>query len=172
MAATGKNSTPWIIVAALVVLNLSVLGFLWMNGPEQKGPLGMGGPGRDGKEILMDRLEMTPEQREKYKAEYARHRKVVDGLFEKMRGLRKMLFSFPEDEGGERVNGEELALEIGRYQGQLELATFEHFSAVRQFLEPDQKGKFIQVFHELFGPRGRHGGPKGPPPPHRGGPPH
>lgn len=156
----SNTKTLWIVIGLLVVVNLGLLAFLWVNAPDKRGP---GGPG-EGKEILMERLEMDEGQREQYLAEWERHQAAISELRKELRREKDRFFSFEGE-----IDVEASAREIGELQAELDVATYRHFEKVRSFLDEGQREKFGEVFHELFGPRG--GGKKGPPP-GRGGPPH
>jgi hypothetical protein len=86
------------------------------------------------------------------------------------------LFNSLANDGNARLNADSIAMVIAGDQKQIELATYDHFVAVKAICNDKQKTKFDKIIGDVTkmmnGPH--HGAPprdgQGPPPPPPGGP--
>jgi periplasmic protein CpxP/Spy len=155
-----------VLVAGLVLLNIGLLGTVWLKKkPEavsEKFP-----PKHDARDLLISELELDSMQVKSFDSLRKDHFNEIRGYRDAMRDLKDDLFQAISKPDGSQ---DSIAAEIGKLQSKIELATFNHFAALRNICNEDQKEKFDEVIHDVLRSMGRpQGHGDGPPP--RGRPP-
>jgi P pilus assembly/Cpx signaling pathway, periplasmic inhibitor/zinc-resistance associated protein len=128
-----------IIIIGLIVLNLSIIGWQWMN--QRPGP-----PQRP-EEILKKELNLSDSQMEAYHELIQEHRGEVEPLQQKMRSLKNRLFSFSTADTSIIT---QLTSEIGALQTEIDRSTFYHFQKVRTLCTPDQQQMFDKILAQAL----------------------
>jgi hypothetical protein len=169
------------LVAILVILNIGLIAFTWLN--HERGEAGKG-PG-DARDFLVKDLRLNKQQEKAFDSLRSAHFTRMKAYHDEMRQLKDQLFSglsSPAPAGQETV-----ATKIGEVQKKIDLETFYHFYGLRKILTEEQQRKFDVIIRDVLrnlGPRRGPGpgekpqgwwgtspfaNPDGPPPP--GGPP-
>lgn len=170
------RTLKWMVIL-LAVLNIGLIGFMWMH----KGRGEHAGPPKTerrghapGARIIRD-LNLNEKQIAQFEKLKQEHHEAVMKLQESSRTLRDSLFerlkSVPN-----AADVSALADSIAAKQKAIELVTFDHFSKLRALCGTEQQKKFDgiidDVLHSLMGPPRPPRPPHGPPPPREGSPPH
>jgi len=155
-----------ILIIALIIsigVNLGVLSIflyhLW-KGNQVEHPL----------QKLMKKLALTPEQKEKMKAERENFEQKTKPIKDELAYKRGEVFGLLQEA---EVNAEErdrLFSEITQLQMELQLLAFEHISRVKQILNPEQQELFFQHLEGKLYHKGEDH-PPAPFPPGKFGPP-
>ncbi len=175
MDTSNKQKGLYIVIIALLVINIGTLGFLWYNslrGPKHdKGSLPMAPP----PEVLFrDELRFTPEQMTKMEAFRDENFKATKKILDEIRDLKKSMSEQIKSAGDDEAK--KIAGQIGDKQKELEMLRFTHFRQIRGICDDAQKQKFDEMMKKIPGPEDMQPGPgmnpNGPPPdPNRQGPP-
>ncbi len=171
----GNSKFNAFALIVLVLLNIVTVAALLLKQPEQHateiimppgpdrphGPPGHKGPGN----FIVNELELNEEQRAQFDALKETHHTTMKGIHDQVKAKKEALF---EAIGGDEATATAIAQEIGALQTQLEMATYQHFTALRNICTPEQQTKLDGLMKEIMrhmapGPKGR---PGGPPPPH------
>ncbi len=124
----------------LFVLNVVSLGLLLrMNRPQDH-------PNRPSAaaEFLMHELKFSPVQRDYYQQLIKQHRSKMQGIDAERVELRHALFA------GIAQNDTAALAGLRQLEGETELATFQHFQAVRKLATPKQQQRFDQIIQEVM----------------------
>lgn len=124
----------------LFVLNVVSLGLLLrMNGPHER-------PNRPSAaaEFLMHELKFSPVQRNYYQQLIKQHRSKMREIEAERVELRHALFA------GIAQNDTTALAGLRQLEGATELATFQHFQAVRKLATPKQQQRFDQIIQEVM----------------------
>lgn len=159
-----KNKFLTAGVAILVLLNLSVIAFVFFFFRPPSLPPGLGARG-DRFRFVDERLNLSAEQKAKFKElrqqEFARMESVVRVRTQEMRDLFGLL-------NRENVSSEEIeqkASAIGALEAEQSAMLFRHFQALRALCNPDQQKEFDRLVTDaaMQAGRARDGiGPQGP----------
>ncbi|MFN8357057.1 MAG: Spy/CpxP family protein refolding chaperone [Spirosomataceae bacterium] len=158
----NKFRLLWIAIVALLVLNLSVLIWVWLqpNRPERQGepPL----------VFLARKLNFTEQQFNQTdqlgKAHFERVRQVRDSV----RLLKDQYFDQLSNPAITQAELTQMSEQIAHKMAEIDVLTFRHFQKVRTLLTPAQQQQFDELINEALH---RQQGPQGPPPGEHGGPP-
>lgn len=124
----------------LFVLNVVSLGLLLrMNRPHDR-------PNRPSAaaEFLMHELKFSPVQRDYYMQLIKQHRSKMQEIEAERVELRHALFA------GIAQNDTAALAGLRQLEGATELATFQHFQAVRKLATPKQQQRFDQIIQEVM----------------------
>ena len=140
----SKLTLLTIAVVVLLVLNLGVAGFLFL----QKPPLAQGGPrpfehGPRNRIIAM--LHFEKEQVEQYEELIRGHRASVRLLDERIRTVKTNLYQTLNEQ--ESSVSDSLINELSELQKQVENVHYTHFLEIKRLCKPDQ----LAYFQELTG---------------------
>jgi len=153
-----KDSFYKVIIICLLLLNVSMLAFLWYGKKEYHAH--NSGPDR----MIIERLKLNEKQQQIFEGLKHEHHSQMVEIQQEGGKLHDVLFSLlqkqPEDTAAENT----LLLQIQQNELRKEQVTLEHFRKLRAMLRPEQQPLFDSFISELS--RQLMG-----PPPH-GGPPH
>lgn len=164
-----------VIMGILVVLNLSLLAFVFTQKKPDKGPRGDRMRGKEPLPELVSRvLEFTPEQKEAYRKLGRKHHQGLMDL-ERDLGTSMLNFFLIESKNVAPEEANELLEKILEMEKAKVLYTRQHFEDIKNLCSEEQFEKFPEVLEVIFNklnrgnnragrPR-RPGGPNGPPPP-------
>ncbi len=158
MDTTKKDKGLYIVIIALLVVNIATLGFLWYSSLR---------PGRGpGKEPMQNRprpealfqeeLKFSPEQMKKIEAMREENFKATDKIHEELKGLQKSMMEVVRtgnDEEAKRIAGL-----TGEKMKELEMLRYGHFKQIRDMCDETQKQKLDEMTKKIPGPE------NGPPP--------
>lgn len=169
-----KNKILTVSVTLLLIINLGILGLLWIdrksndspekdssfekNQPRSKGP-GGNGP----KEFLIRELKFDEKQKQNYTVLVEEHKSEMKRLKDKIRKEKEDLWESLSGNNDDPVEAERLASEIGTDQKEIEIITYRHFQKVKELCTEDQKKKFDEVINKVMKMMGP--GPQPPPQP-------
>lgn len=148
----------WWVLAALLLsvgLNCGLLG-AWLArrglpaGPDRP-PLG--GPPRGAVLELIDRLELTAEQRERFLERHRRFFESTQADRQAMEAARRELRREVARPQPDRARLEALLDEAGRRNAALERAFVDHVLATRELLTPEQQARYLALLSRLRPPR-------------------
>ncbi len=135
-----------IVIVILLLINISTLGFMFMQRPAH----GMPPPPPDAGAFLSHELNFTEDQEKQLDLLRRENRSVIETFRENGKEFHDQFFdllnSSPVDSG--MVSSK--ADSICSNQKQIELATFYHFQKVRAICNPEQKKKFDEVIKEAL----------------------
>ena len=170
------------ITVLLLLLNTTLLGFLWFgkkSTASAPAPGPTGGPGMV-ENLLKEKLSLTDDQVKQFRVLREAHFSLNKKLMDSLHIQKDQLFSMLGKSAANSAAVDSLTNIISRIEKQKDLNTFDHFSKVRGMLTPEQQGKFDVVINDILrmvaGPQpgGRMPAPmRGdrPPPPCEGHPP-
>lgn len=144
-----QTKTLNIVVIILIVINVLLVSQMWMQGSGIKNR-------NTARLALEEELEFTASQKDAFKSLREKHFQNVQSLHRQSRNKRRELHRLWK--GGGEEKAKEVSSEIGKINGQLELATFQHFQKVRELCTDIQKEKFDKIIDQVL----RRG--EGPPP--------
>ncbi|WMJ72633.1 Spy/CpxP family protein refolding chaperone [Cytophagaceae bacterium ABcell3] len=99
--------------------------------------------------MLIERLNMTEDQQEKYEQLRSEYRQELRTLrIEKMKA-RKQTFLLLQDTQPDTMKAQNLTREAADIQQQMELITFNHFKNIKNFLTEEQKEQFNEFVGEM-----------------------
>jgi Spy/CpxP family protein refolding chaperone len=145
------------ILAVLILVSGVVLAQGWGRGPH-----GPGEPGERHMERVLERLDLTEEQRAELEQKLPQFRETIQPSMERLREARAsmndLIHAEQLDEGAIR----QAAAEVAEIEADVAVARAQHFQEMRQILTPEQLEELQQMRKqrgERRGPRGR--GPQG-----------
>lgn len=172
MQSIEKNTVLTILVAILVVLNLGLVAFMWLNQHR-------GGPheGPDTTRFLINELKLDKAQEEKYVALQHQLSDSLNPIKENERRIHDRFFEMMHADAPDSALVSSTIDSMGRMRAQIEYFTYRHFRQVRALCNTEQKKKFDAIITEAMHRMGpppprRNGGPGEGPPPPPDGPPH
>lgn len=149
-----RNNILLISLIVMVIINAVTISSIWLRpGREIKEDIRVekvivGEPPPPG-DKLAELVGFRKEQMEKFDLLKREHHRDAEKLLIEMRKEKQELMQMvsKEPSNSEKVIG--AAEEIGRKQKELELITFNHFKAIRELCEGEQKQKFDTVIIDL-----------------------
>jgi hypothetical protein len=180
MSIFTRTRLPWILVALLVALNISVLVVVWL----RPSTVEDGGPPHPPKGGLPGELGMNEEERKRVEGIQKEHFERMAGYHDQIVALRKEAFADFGKADMDTIAAMATLARIGAVQVAAERDRFFHFLDVLALCTPVQAERFQEILPQILSrrhqpenrpPHGPHGGPHdgphgGPPPPD--GPPH
>lgn len=133
-------------VIGLVVLNLGILVFLFLNGKNHKPPHDRR---PEPKQIIIDKLHFDAKQQQDYAKLITGHRAAITRLDDSIRKAKNELYLLlNEDTVDEKVK---VALldEIAVHQKQIEQTHFKHFQDIKKLCRKDQLDDFEALTEDL-----------------------
>lgn len=156
MASINKNSMLWLIIILLVAINLFSVGALWRT--RERSPLSERIHTRvRNPHYISDMLEFSPRQRQAFDSLLQNHRRISEEKALEIRVLRESMLTALR-ENGNRDQAQELAVQIGRLQGELEMINYEHFGEILALCDSRQGNKFIDLMKSATRGPGQHQG--------------
>ncbi len=144
-----------IIIAVLVIINVTTLVFLWLTFNRPMGP-----PPHPGRLDLVDKIGVEDENRTKILELQDSHFKQKDSLVERGRNLHERLYRFFNNSEKDSSDISQLIDQIAENQRETEQMTFDHFKAISELCTPEQRKLLDEIIHNVFS----RPGPGGPPP--------
>jgi Spy/CpxP family protein refolding chaperone len=149
------------LVVALVIINVSMMGYLWF---APHGPGERGGP-RDGRGpagLVIKELKFDDKQREQFEKLREEHHASMMEIDKASHQLHNQLFkSLGNSADSSRQHlSDSLIAEIAKQDISRETITFHHLSEVRKLCNPEQQKLFDDMIAKASERR-----PEGPPPP-------
>ena len=139
-----------IAVVGLLVINLAMLVFMWLNKPGREqgaGPGGRHGGGHEGpKRFIIEKLHFDEGQVKNYEALINVHRAALHTLED---DIRRTKTSFYETLAGNATQYDSLQKRLGELQQQVEAAHYHHFAAIKTICRPEQMNDFNDMTKEL-----------------------
>lgn len=138
-------------LVVMIVLNLALLGFMWMDNSKE-GRSKQRGAQRSFQPFEKE-LSLTEEQIEQFKASRVEYRKEVTEVTKGIFKTRGELYQSLRAGNNEKVDS--LVAEIGDAHEQLEVLNFQHFTELGSILTEEQRPIFAQIIRKMMmsGPR-------------------
>jgi hypothetical protein len=147
----------WIIILALLILNLASLATIWVREwGERDSRISESRPPIARDHFLKKRLNFSPEQQVEFDTLLSKHRSQLELKADEIRSLRKELMSMMRNQEFSQES-EEIVHMIGQKQSELELLNYNHFEDVMAICNDKQKQVFIETLKRVVGPHHRHG---------------
>jgi protein CpxP len=144
-----KNKFLTAVVALLVLLNLSVVAFVFFFFKPPSFPPGLGARGERFR-FVDERLNLTAEQKAKFKElrqqEFARMDSVMRVRTQEM----KDLFSLLKEENVSAEEIQQKVSAIGALEAEQSAMLFKHFQALRALCNPDQRKEFDRLITDAM----------------------
>ena len=137
-----------ISVVALIILNVCLLGFMFLQGPphppkpfpphrEQEGP----------KELIIEQLHLNDDQINVYQKLIDAHQEKIKALDRNIRETKNNLYA--ELNNDTSAKKDSLMLSISKYQLEIENTHYNHFLEIKKLCNPDQLKYFEELTKEL-----------------------
>jgi len=154
----NKNKFYSIVIVGLIILNIVLIGFMAMPKHGKKGSKdGPNSGAKDGpKQIVVDRLQLSPEQTIAYEELINVHRGIVRSKDHQLRDLKQGLFN--ELKNDKSLKKDSILNEIASVQMAIERLHFDHFKDIKDLCTSEQKEDFDVMVHDIgriFRPKGR-----------------
>jgi Spy/CpxP family protein refolding chaperone len=157
----SKRKLLSIAVIGLLLLNLGLIGFLFLRKPMRPPgagglPLGQEGP----KQIIIEKLAFNPEQAARYEELIKEHQEKVKVLDQEIKATKNALYQTLTEETP--TEKDSLINRMATLQKEIETVHYNHFAAIRKICTPEQMENYKELTSELarfFSPR------ENPPPP-------
>jgi hypothetical protein len=170
-----SNKVLVVIVIVLILINCTLLSFVWLNVYHVKRHPPIQGPAFD---FLSRELQLTPAQKTQYEKLRNAHAYFADSVNTQTRMMRDSFFDRLKDPSVKPEIINTLEKKISDNTAKLDTSTFYHFRRFRAILTAAQQEKFDDVIQDVLhgmGGRPPQGGPSGGenmrPGPPQGGPP-
>jgi periplasmic protein CpxP/Spy len=136
-----------IAVIGLLVMNLCIVGFLFLGKPplppEGGAPFAKEAP----KKKIIELLHLDKEQVSQYEELIQQHRESIKSLRDNLRETKSDLYQTLKEGNG--ANKDSLIYELGRLQEKIEAVHYNHFMEIKKLCKPDQLGYFSTLTDEL-----------------------
>ncbi len=163
----SKTKLLTIAVIGLLVINIAVVGFLFLKKPPHPRdgrPAGMekgmakeqNGP----KNIIIEKLHFDKEQAAQYETLIEQHQAIIKSLNDSIKDAKNDLYSSLTNETF--TGKDSLIAKLGLLQRQVELTHYDHFSAIKKLCKPDQLENYAALTKEIsrfFAPPKKDGPP-------------
>lgn len=134
-----------IALFVLLLLNLSLLAFLWFRHPPHPG-----GRGEGPAKLLIEKVGLDAEQQ----AEYARmredHQRAMRDFRQRNDDLHQRLYHLLASNREDTLAVQQLTDSLALGQKKMEGITFDHFRALRAICRPDQQPRFDAFIGEAL----------------------
>ncbi len=143
-----KNSNKLLVfgLVIMVVFNLALLGFMWMDNSKD-GRSKQRGANRSFQPFEKE-LSLTEEQIEQFKASRIEYRKQVSEVTKGIYRTRGELYQSLRAGNNDKVDS--LVAVIGSAHEQLEVLNFNHFTELGSILTEEQKPVFAQIIRKMM----------------------
>ncbi len=129
---------------AMLVLNLAVIGYLFIN----KGVIFDNKPPKP-REIIVKKLGFTSNQIEQYDITITKHQNKIKALDDSIRKTKNELYSRLKESVSEINTNDSLVSQINNYQKQIEITHYNHFIEIKKLCNKQQLEKFNDLTNEL-----------------------
>jgi Spy/CpxP family protein refolding chaperone len=149
MKTINKN---WLwVIAGILLVNVSLLAFILLGGPRHQPP-----------DFLLEKLNFSEEQKEKFGELKGEHRSTINRQRSEIDALKDKLYENFSSKSFTDEEARKITKKIGQREAEGDLLTFQHFREIRNMCTPEQQGKFDRLINEIVR------GMNGPIPPTRG----
>lgn len=136
MNTINKN---WLwVIGGLLLLNISLLAFIWIKKPDHKPPA-----------FLEEKLNLSADQNEQFEAARDEHRAKMEGIREQIDILKDEMYVNLPKEKFSMEEVEDTALKIAAKKAESDVLTFQHFKNLREICTPEQQREFDQLINEI-----------------------
>jgi len=135
-----------IAVIGLLIMNLAVIGFLFLRKPPMREPSHIPPEDRP-KMIIIERLHFDKDQVSQYEQLISQHRNMIRKLEEGIRNTKNSLYSTLAE--GSVLNKDSLENKLGDFQKQIEETHYSHFADIKKLCKPDQVNYFNDLTVDL-----------------------
>lgn len=146
-----------LVIIFLLLLNLGTLGYLLSGNTKTDKHHG---PPPPPDRIIIERLELSPQQVEQFNELKHEHHSQMLQIQEESGKLHKVLFTLLKQDTQDPVVKDSILQLIQVTNMNKELVTFEHFQKLRHILTEKQKAEFDEfvedISHKIMGPHRRH----------------
>ena len=144
----GNNRFLKIVIIALLIINVSIVSFLWINRPPHfhQGPP----PRQDVFAYLTRELQMDENQTQQYAQLRDEHHEAIEQLQQNEHHLREHFFALISKTPVDSLAIKTISDSIASTQEQIELVTFYHFQKVRAILKPNQQKHFDEIIQQTL----------------------
>jgi len=132
-----------IAVIGLLIINLGVVGFLFMQKPPAREDHGRVPPEERPKMIIIERLHFDRGQVAQYEQFIDQLRRSIRELDEQMRKTKNDLYSTLID--GSSATKDSIETKLGQIQKKIEETHYNHFADIKKLCKPDQ----LKYFNDL-----------------------
>ncbi len=136
-----------LVVVALLVLNFGTLGYLFLGKGHPNGGMPPHHPKPD--KLIIERLQLTPEQITEFEILKNEHNGGIVKLNERSKGLYEEYFALLKTENPDEVAADSLERQLAQIQSQKDHLTFDHFLKLRKLCTDEQKPLFDDFLDEL-----------------------
>lgn len=162
MSSPSKNKNLLVIIAVLLLTNISVLGyFIWYKKDKPNEP-------KDNRTSFVDMLKnevgFSEEQVTQYKLLKDKQSETVRPMYQDMRKMKDSLFQLLSNPSTNDSILNKFTDNIALKQKTIDLQTFHHFKEIRDLCKEGQQVKYDTVVLRMFR---RMGKPQSPPPPQK-----
>ncbi len=132
----NKNTFYRILIAVLLLTNLSLIGFIFLRKPQHPSP----------KHFIIQKLSFDKEQIENYEKLIKTHQDGILQLELRMKALKNELYALLSKKEASPPN-DSIISELGKTQIEIEELNYQHFSEIKKLCRKEQ----IQAFETLTG---------------------
>lgn len=143
-----KTKLLTIAVIGLLLLNMGILGFLFFAPHPPKGPEGM--QQRHPEKMVIHRLQLDDTQQQAYRKLIEAHRAAMEQLRSDSRAIRKQYYGLLAESSIDNTKVDSLRQLIARNQMRIDSVNFEHFEAIKDLCNPEQKIAFNGLVDDLM----------------------
>lgn len=161
------NKVSKILIAVLLISNITALGALWAlhhNCGGGRPPVGNAPGGKTGIELLAEDLNFSPEQVKQLKELREAHFKKAKVLEQTMQETRRALHQLIKDPDVTQETIDSMATAIGNAHRDMEMLVFQHFMDIKGICTEAQQKQFDETLDKILRQMGPpQGPPDGPP---------
>ena len=157
-----RNKILVLIIAALLISNLTLLGFMVLGKKEERKPPERG---KSFSDFFEKQLGLTPEQVTKFHQLRDEHFENIRPFLKEVRTAKDSLFALMRRSDVSDSVLEKAVNDLAQKEKAQELQSFRHFKRVRELCNDEQKIKYDSLINKMinrsFGRRQNHGASKG-----------
>ncbi|PLW91964.1 MAG: hypothetical protein C0592_13295 [Marinilabiliales bacterium] len=105
-----------------------------------------------GRDVLIDKLNLTDEQFEYFRAEKLNHLALVEPIFDTIMMVRQSLFTELQQENPDTMKVDEYVEKIASLERDLQMETVHHMLSLKSFLDPVQVDSLFAFFERRMIP--------------------
>lgn len=162
-----RNKTLTWLVVILIIVNVAVISFMWLNRPGESllppPPPPQNRSAGDLVKFLRNELNLNERQVKEFNELRRNHFTAVSTHAKEMHQLKKSLMD--NVFLGKEINADSLSKQIGRLQAKIELETYNHFNDLKEVCGKEQVEKLRKILGGFFRDREVTKTPLGDPPP-------
>ena len=132
-----------IMIAILLLINISTLTFMWLQRPGAHGPKGPA-------DFLIKSIGLDADQQSGFARLRESHQRAMRDLRQQNGVVRQRFYDFLATPQVDSTQWQSLADSIAASQKRMEMTTFRHFQTVRALCRPEQQPRFDAVIGEAL----------------------